>query len=93
MKKTGVSSKINLVCSLLFAVFVFLYLLFFQGDLLFYAQHVLSDGMTVYNPLIGAVILTTLALLMSFLSSRTFTRNFSFCPALYAVCADYCCAD
>lgn len=83
MKKTGVSSKINLVCSLLFAVFVFLYLLFFQGDLLFYAQHVLSDGMTVYNPLIGAVILTTLALLMSFLSSRTFTRNFSFLPALH----------
>lgn len=83
MKKTDVASKMNLVCALLFAVFTFLYLLFFQGDLLFYAQHVLSGGVTVYNPVIGAVILTTLALLMSLLSSKTFTRSFSFLPALH----------
>lgn len=83
MKQTDVSSTINKVCALIFLVFTFLYLLFFQDDMLFYAQHVLSDGVTVYNPLIGAIILTTLIFLVSFISSKTFTRNFSFLPALH----------
>lgn len=62
----------RLVCMVLFAVFAFTYLYCLQSDVVAYAQHVLSGGLTHYNDLVGSVIITgvllLLALLMSFLA-------------------------
>lgn len=49
---------IRVVCAVLFLSFTFLYLYDYQDDILAMAQHVLSDGLTHYNRIIGAVIIT-----------------------------------
>lgn len=46
------------VCAVVFGIFTFCYLYFFQADLLSVEQHVLSEGKTTYSPLIGAVLIT-----------------------------------
>ncbi len=74
---------VNLVCSVVFCLFTFCYLLFFQNDMLAYAQHYLSGGTTVYNSLVGAVIITLLLMLFSLLSAKVLLRNFFVLPALY----------
>ena len=73
----------GMICLLLFAAFVFLYLLLFQGDLLFYAQHVLSKGVTVYEPTVGAVIITGLLLLLAFYVVRPLANHLYYVPAMY----------
>lgn len=45
-------------CGLLFMLFSFCYLYFLQGEILAEAQHVFSHGMTTYNLLIGAILIT-----------------------------------
>lgn len=47
-----------MVCVLLFLSFCFCWLYWFQADVLAVAQHVLSGGVTTYNPLVGAIIIT-----------------------------------
>ena len=83
MKRKTSSPIVNIVCTLLFVVFAFLYLFCFQGDLMKYAQHVLSEGMTVYNPLVGALIITPLLGVLSLISARFLTQNLFFIPAIY----------
>lgn len=56
----------NIVCGIVFCVFTFVYLFFYQSDLLTMEQHILSNGITRYNRLIGAIILTVLALLLQY---------------------------
>lgn len=51
--------------------------------MLVYAQHILSGGITAYNPLIGAVIITFVLGIVSILSASLFTNNFFRIPALY----------
>ncbi|MBR1469961.1 MAG: hypothetical protein IJ605_07625 [Prevotella sp.] len=46
------------VCAMLFTVFTFCYLYFYQGDLIAAAQHIFSAGQTQYDHLIGAVLIT-----------------------------------
>ena len=46
------------VCALVFVAFTFLWLYFFQSDLLSVSQHLLSGGKTHYNRTVGAVIIT-----------------------------------
>lgn len=46
------------VCALVFFAFSFLWLYFFQGDVIAVAQHQLSGGKTHYNRFLGAVIIT-----------------------------------
>lgn len=58
---------IHLMCAIVLIVFSFCWLYFFQSDVLMMAQHILSDGLTHYNPLVGAVIMTTVALLLQLL--------------------------
>lgn len=77
--QTGVS----ILCTLIFGAFIFLYLLFFQSDLLAYAQRSLSGGTTSYNAVVGAVVITVVLLLLSLLSSRVFACHFSFTPAIW----------
>ncbi|MBR6035621.1 MAG: hypothetical protein IKP41_01505 [Bacteroidaceae bacterium] len=45
-------------CALLFMLFSFCYLFFLQGEILAEAQYVYSHGVTSYNILIGAIIIT-----------------------------------
>lgn len=47
-----------MVCAILFCGFTFVYLYFYQADMLAVAQHILSGGATTYDGLIGAVIIT-----------------------------------
>lgn len=54
----------------LFAVFLFCYLLFSQSSLITLAQHQLSQGQTSYNSLVGALVLTSLLYGLQRLVSR-----------------------
>ena len=75
----------GMICLLLFAAFVFLYIYVFQSDMLFYAQHVFSNGVTTYQPLVGAVVITLLLVLAALLAVRPIARHLCFAPALYYV--------
>lgn len=46
------------MCAIVFCVFSFCFLYFFQADILTVAQHVLSKGITSYKPLLGAILIT-----------------------------------
>jgi len=52
------------VCAIVFVVFSFCWLFFFQADLLAVAQYILSGGQTSYNRLVGAVVITALLQLL-----------------------------
>lgn len=59
--------RVNLMkalCAVLFCGFSFVYLLFYQADMLAVAQHILSGGVTTYNGLIGAIIITVVLMLL-----------------------------
>ena len=46
------------MCAIVFVVFSFCWLYFFQADMMMMTQHVLSHGMTRYHPLFGTVLIT-----------------------------------
>lgn len=52
------AATMKVVCALAFVGFSFLYLYYYQADVLAIAQHVLSDGVTSYNRLVGALLIT-----------------------------------
>ena len=54
----------RVVCALLFLVFTFCYLYCYQDNLLAMGQHVLSNGQTHYDRLVGTVIITFVLWLM-----------------------------
>ena len=54
----------RVICAVSFIVFSFLWFYWFQADLLVVAQHVLSGGVTHYDRLIGATIITTVLFLL-----------------------------
>ncbi len=64
--KMGSTSVLKTACAILFCGFIFVYLYFYQADMLAVAQHILSGGATTYNGLIGAVILTAVLQLLQF---------------------------
>ena len=55
---------VHTLCCIVFCMFTFLYLYFYQGDVLAMAQHVLSEGATAYDSLIGACVITLVLLLV-----------------------------
>ena len=55
---------VRVMCALVFVVFCFLWLYFFQADVLYITQHALSGGQTRYGRLWGAVIITLLLFLV-----------------------------
>lgn len=57
------AAVLKAVCAGVFVLFSFVYLYFYQADLLAAAQHSLSGGTTHYEPLIGATLIT-LALML-----------------------------
>ena len=46
------------VCAVVFCLFVFVFVYFYQAPTLAYAQHVLSKGATVYHELPSALLVT-----------------------------------
>ena len=56
------STLYKFMCAIVFILFTFIYLYFFQADLLFMIQHVLSGGATHYNRTIGTFIITDFVL-------------------------------
>lgn len=84
------------VCAVLFVVFSFSWLYWFQGDMLAVAQHVLSGGLTHYNHLVGAVIITFVLMLVQTgvhslirLSRRTHALTYLPSMLLLAVISSY----
>jgi len=55
---------VRVTCAIVFACFSFAWIYCFQSDLLAVMQHVLSEGRTVYHPLVGAILLTAFLLLI-----------------------------
>lgn len=55
------------VCAIAFLLFTFLWLYWFQADVLAVAQHVLSGGRTTYNRLTGALIITAVLMVLQLL--------------------------
>ena len=49
---------VKVMCALVFVVFSFLWLYFFQADVMYITQYALSEGQTQYSPLWGAVLIT-----------------------------------
>ena len=49
----------KVMCAVCFLLFSFLWLYEFQADVLAVAQHVLSDGVTQYHRLVGAIVITS----------------------------------
>lgn len=58
MSKSQNTRLIRALCSMLFIAFVFIYVYCYQADLLAFTQHVLSDGRTRYDRLLGALLIT-----------------------------------
>ena len=58
------------MCAILFSVFCFLYLYFFQADLMALTQHVLSEGQTTYDKTPGTIIVTCVLMLLQVFFSR-----------------------
>lgn len=52
------------VCAVVFFVFSFSWLYWFQGDMLAVAQHVLSGGQTHYEKTVGAVLITVILMII-----------------------------
>ena len=62
--KNNSTTGIRLMCAIVFVVFSFCWLFFFQPDLLIMAQHVLSGGLTHYNRWVGAILITFALMLL-----------------------------
>lgn len=57
-------------CYILFSLFSYTYLYNYQGGVLASLQHVLSDGVTSYDNLVGASVITIFLLLLTWLCQR-----------------------
>ena len=62
--KNGSTITIRVMCAIVFVLFAWGWLYFFQADALAMTQHVLSDGLTHYNRLVGALIITAVLIIL-----------------------------
>ena len=62
--KNNSTTGIRLMCAIVFVLFSFCWLFFFQPNLLIMAQHVLSGGLTHYNRWVGAILITLALMLL-----------------------------
>lgn len=63
-RKQRYDTPIRNICALLFAIFSFLYIYVFQGELLALMQDYLSKGVTKNNAFLAAIIITALLMLL-----------------------------
>lgn len=88
--KNDSAITVRVVCAVVFVVFTFLWLFFFQADLLSVAQHVFSGGRTSYNRLTGTLLITLVLVLLQlgiyyFLPLRKFTYALTYLPSFLAL--------
>ena len=69
---------IRVVCAIVFVLFSWCWVFYFQRDLLTMAQHVLSNGLTHYNHFAGAVVITVVLLFLQNLVHKITRLNKSF---------------
>ena len=74
---------IRVVCAIVFILFSWCWLFYFQNDLLMMAQHVLSNGITHYNRLVGATGITLVLYLLQHLIHKVTRLNKSFYALTY----------
>ena len=75
------------MCAVVFVCFSFLWLYYFQADVLAVTQHILSGGQTHYDRTIGALIITVVLLLLqvviySIIKLRKFSHALTFFPSM-----------
>lgn len=87
------------VCAIVFCLFSFVYLYFCQADLFAFAQHVLSKGVTHYDGLIGAVLITVVLMALQIgvnfvVKPHRYTYALTYFPSLFLLAVmsdiDYC---
>lgn len=69
-KRARYDRMMQWVCAALFALFSFLFIYCFQGELLALMQDHLSDGITKSNKLLAALIITALLMLLQWVINR-----------------------
>ncbi len=80
-EKTNNSTLVTSLCAIVFIAYTFLYIFFTQSDVLAMMQHVLSGGLTHYDRLVGAIIITIVLYAFQLVVSKL-TR---FCGKFYAL--------
>lgn len=66
--------RIPILCAVYFVVFCFCYLYYLQRDVLAQAQYALSGGVTVYHPVLAALLCTLLFTLVGIFLTRAMHR-------------------
>ncbi len=85
------TAAIRVACAIVFLIFTFCYLYFYQCDLLGAQQHVLSGGQTTYSRIIGAIIITGVLYLLHLgvFAITKLTKHahaLTYFPSLLALC-------
>lgn len=75
------TAAVRIITAIIFCIFTFLYVYCYHTDTLAYAQHVLSDGVTVYHPLPSALLITLLAFIIQRLVQAV-THLYGLCHSL-----------
>ena len=68
--KDGSTITIRVMCAIVFVLFAWGWLYNFQADALAMTQHVLSGGLTHYNRIVGAVIITVVLMILQLIIHR-----------------------
>lgn len=88
-KRSG-TAMIRVACATLFFLFSFVYLYYYQADVLTVAQHVLSGGKTQYSRFVGALLITLVLFLLqlgisSVAMMTTYTHALTYFPSMLAL--------
>lgn len=68
--KNSSTLTVRVMCAIVFVLFSLSWLFFFQSDVMAMTQHVLSGGLTHYNKVLGAVIITVVLYLVQLVVYR-----------------------
>lgn len=68
--KSSSTLTVRVMCAIVFVVFSLSWLFFFQSDVMAMTQHVLSGGLTHYNKVMGALIITAVLFLVQLVVYR-----------------------
>ena len=63
-RKNSSTLTVHVMCAIVFVMFSLSWLYFFQSDVMAMTQHVLSGGLTHYNRVLGALIITVVLYLV-----------------------------
>jgi hypothetical protein len=69
--KDSSTITIRVMCAIVFVLFTWGWLYHFQADALAMTQHVLSGGLTHYNRIVGAVIITVVLMILQLIIHKT----------------------